>query len=89
MQDYQASPERKPNIQYYDKTPTRAPISKKKGHYRGDSSDVSSENSKEEISGNSYIKQYYLKQYGSAKKGFKPEKQIQKRYASQNKEAMP
>jgi hypothetical protein len=56
MQDYQASPERKPNIQYYDKTPTRAPISKKKGHYRGDSSDVSSENSKEEISGNSYIK---------------------------------
>ena len=62
---------------------------KKKGYYNDKSSDISSNSSKEEISGNSYIKEYYLRQYGSAKKGFKPEKEIIKKNASKVREHVP
>ena len=85
--NYQPSPERK-SIQFYDKTPPKK-VGKKKGYYNEKHSDISSNSSKEEISGNSYIKEYYLRQYGSAKKGFKPEKEIKKRNASQLQEHVP
>ena len=36
-------------------------------------------NKPEEIDGNSYIKQYYLQKYGSAKKGFDPHTELKKK----------
>lgn len=51
-------------------TPTKA--KKRAFDYSCSCSSSKSSERKEEIDGNSYIKQYYLKKYGSAKKGFCP-----------------
>jgi len=76
----ESSPERRPQRTEIMKTPPKERFV--------DSSPDSEKSGREEIDGNSYIKQYYLKKYGSAKKGFDPRTEIVKKNASDRKISM-
>ena len=66
----------------FDYQESKATPIKKRNNYMDSSR---SKSSGEEIDGNSFIKQYYLERYGSAKKGFNPVKQLQKKELSQKR----
>ena len=60
-----------------EKTPTR-PIRKARDFSCSSCSSKGSDK-REDIDGNSYIKQYYMRRYGSAKKGFNPKTAMERK----------
>jgi len=62
------------------KQPIQTPVKRRK-----DSLSSSDSDKKQDIDGDSYIKQYYMRKYGSAKKGFNPKTELLKRRAESSK----